>query len=345
MAQTQSAGPGTTAHIAVLAGKDDLPKPASADVTGAEQPEVAHARDHDHATSRAMRLANLLVIVTPFLGLIAAVVMLWGAPWYWLYAGLFFAMYMVTGFGITVGFHRYFTHKSFDANPVMKFILGVSGSMAVQGPILFWVATHRGHHQHSDGEEDPHSPHAYGGGFVGILKGAFHAQCGWLLKGKTRADIKRYAPDLQRDKMVVWMSKMFPVWVLLGIVGPGVIAYFVTGTWVGGVLGMLWGGLARVCFVHHVTWSVNSICHLWGTRAFESHDESRNNAIVGVLGLGEGWHNNHHAFPASARHGLRWWEFDASYVLIRGMKALGLVKAIRVPSTERIEAKRRKPAA
>lgn len=321
----------------------------SAETVMAGNTAAEHAGHHEHhhehmEASRLMRAANLLVIVLPFLGLVAAMIMLWGAPFYWLYVFLFAGMYLITGLGITVGFHRLFTHKSFDTGPGVTAALGIAGSMAVQGPILFWVATHRGHHQHSDSEHDPHSPHAHGGGLIGLARGAFHAQCGWLLTDRTRADVDRYAPDLKKDRLVVWLSRMFPVWVLLGLAIPGAIAFAVTGTWVGGLLGVLWGGLVRVFFVHHVTWSVNSICHLWGTRAFESHDESRNNAIVGVLALGEGWHNNHHAFPASARHGLRWWEFDASYLFIRTLKALGLVSKIRVPSRERIEARRRRVA-
>ncbi len=288
------------------------------------------------------RLLNLIAVVVPFVGFLGAMHFLWGVGFSWTMLALLVSMYVLTAFGITIGFHRLFTHKSFDTNPVVKAILGVLGSMAVQGPILQWTATHRSHHQHSDRDDDPHSPNTFGAGSIALLRGMVHAHFAWLLDRKAR-DLSRYVPDLRADRLVRTISALFPLWVVLGLLIPAIIAFAITGTWWGAALGFVWGGLARVFLVHHVTWSVNSICHLWGTQPFASHDHSRNNPIVGVLGFGEGWHNNHHAFPASARHGLRWWEIDVSYLLIRLMALCGLARNIRVPSPERIAAKRSQP--
>lgn len=294
---------------------------------------------HDDHTTPLTRAVYLTFIIVPFLGLIAAIVLLWPLGFSWVHLALLFVMYVLTGLGITVGYHRLFTHKSFETSPIVTFIIGVLGSMAAQGPILHWVAMHRAHHQHSDSEHDPHSPHFHGNGVIGVVRGFFHAHLGWMWNTK-RPDFERYTPDLLKDPVVRAVSKTFPLWVFLGIAIPGVIAALVTWSWWGLLLGLIWGGLARIFLVHHVTWSVNSVCHIWGTRPFDSHDESRNNAICGVLAFGEGWHNNHHAFPTSARHGLRWWEFDSSYLVIRILALLGLARNIRVPAPERIAAKR-----
>ena len=225
---------------------------------------------------------------------------------------------------------------------MVRAILGITGSMAVQGPLLDWVATHRLHHQHSDDDHDPHSPHTHGKGFWGVLKGAYYSHIGWFFRGEPK-HMERYVRDLKADAVVRWVSKLFSVWVTLGLLIPAVIALAITGTWTGAALGFIWGGLVRVFLVHHVSWSVNSVCHLWGARPFRSHDHSRNNAIFGVLAMGEGWHNTHHAFPTSARHGLRWWEFDASYLVIRTLGLLGLATAIKVPAPDRVAAKRNTP--
>lgn len=287
----------------------------------------------------AERIATLLVVVVPLIGVGVAIAMLWGVAFNWIYLALLVGMYLVTGFGITVGFHRYFTHKSFDTPRPVAALLGIAGSMAVEGKLLDWAATHRSHHQHSDDEHDPHSPHHHGGGVIGVLKGAWHAHVGWFL-AHHQGGLDRYVVDLKKDRMIQRVSDLFPVWVLLGLAIPALLGGLFTMSWLGVLLGFLWGGLVRVFLVHHVTWSVNSVCHLWGSRPFRSHDESRNNALFGILALGEGWHNNHHAFPASARHGLAWWQFDASYLLIKTLGLFGLARNIRVPSRDRIEAKR-----
>lgn len=250
-------------------------------------------------------------------------------------------MYVLTGFGVTIGYHRLFTHRSFETGPVMTAALAVLGSMAVEGPVLNWVATHRKHHQHSDHAEDPHSPHTHGAGLLNFFKGLAHAHLGWMMSSRNTPDIPRYSPDLARNRLVRFISKTFPFWVLAGLLIPAAIGGLLTMSWSGVLLGFVWGGLVRILLLHHVTWSINSVCHIWGTRPFESHDESRNNAVLGVLAFGEGWHNNHHAFPTSARHGLRWWEFDSSYLVIRGMEMLGLARKVRVPAKDRQALKRR----
>lgn len=318
---------------------------------------------HDHATAdpngrskpagaRKLRAINLAAVTIPFIGLVAAIVMLWGVAFNWTYMALLVGMYLATAVGITVGYHRYFTHKSFKTSPPVAAVLAALGSMAVEGPMLQWVATHRKHHQHSDGHDDPHSPHAHGTTLWGMVRGIWHAHMGWIIATKTFVptkerggfvpdDLRRYVRDLVKVRMYRWMNASFPLWVVLGLAIPAALGGLFTMSWMGVLLGFIWGGLVRVFLVHHVTWSINSVCHIWGTRPFRSHDESRNNAIFGVLALGEGWHNNHHAFPASARHGLRWWEVDVSYLIIRGMGAAGLASDIRVPSAERIAAKQR----
>ena len=288
--------------------------------------------------SPALRTANFLAITLPFAGLIAAIVMLWGVAFNWVYLAMFLGGYVLTGLGITIGFHRYFTHKSFEAPRVVQATLGILGSMALEGPLLTWAATHRVHHQHSDRHDDPHSPHTHGEGFKGFIQGLVHSHFGWLFVREPE-NLEKYVPDLQKDPLVRFISRTFFVWTLIGLVVPAVIGGLVTGTWMGVLLGFLWGGLARIFLVHHVTWSVNSVCHLWGSRPFRSHDHSRNNALFGILAFGEGWHNNHHAFPASARHGLRPWQFDSSYIIIRGLELVGLARDVRVPTPERQEAK------
>ena len=240
-------------------------------------------------------------------------------------------MYMATGFGITIGYHRLFAHRAFEAARPLKFLLAVLGSMAVQGELIKWAAVHRRHHQHSDQPDDPHSPYHYGGGVRGVLAGFWHAHVGWILKADY-PNLKKYTKDLQADNIIRVVSGLFGVWVFLGLLIPAVLGGLITGTWTGAFLGLLWGGFVRIFLVHHVTWSINSVCHLWGTRPYDRGDYSRNNLLFGVLGLGEGWHNNHHAFPSSARHGLRWWELDVSYIVIRALELIGLARRVRVPA-------------
>ncbi len=291
------------------------------------------------ATTLRLLLVNLAAVTIPFAGLVVAIVLLWGVAFNWVYLALLVGMYVTTALGISVGYHRFFTHRSFKTPRPMAAILAALGSMAVEGPVLQWVAVHRRHHQHSDDHEDPHSPHTHGTGLWGIVRGMWHAHMGWLFRSHPRG-LAKYARDLRQDPMVRRMSQLVPVWVLLGLLIPAALGGLLTLSWTGVLLGFIWGGLVRVFLVHHVTWSINSVCHIWGTRPFNTHDESRNNAIFGVLALGEGWHNNHHAFPTSARHGLRWWQLDVSYLIIRAMALVGLARDVRTPLPDRIAAKR-----
>ncbi|HYE03418.1 MAG TPA: fatty acid desaturase [Phycisphaerales bacterium] len=325
-----------TTTLATSHASYDNPRP------GTPAAACAHA---GRGRQLAVRLVNLVAVVVPFAGLITAIALLWGVAFNWVYLLILGTMYLATAIGVTVGYHRLFTHRSFTTPGPVAFILAALGSMAVEGPVIDWAATHRRHHQHSDHAEDPHSPHAFGGGVRGVIRGFWHAHMGWLFAHGLRSpDTARYAADLIRDPLIRRASKLFPLWVVLGLAIPAALGGLLTLSWMGVLLGFIWGGLVRLFFVHHVTWSVNSICHLWGSRPFRSHDESRNNPIMGVLALGEGWHNNHHAFPTSARHGLRWWEIDLSYLFIRLLGAVGLATNIRVPPRERILAKLRRPA-
>ena len=278
-----------------------------------------------------VRISNLAAVLIPFLGVIAAAVLLWGQALSWVDLGLLLGMYILSGLGITIGYHRLFTHRSFEAPGAVKATLIALGSMAVEGPLLRWAAQHRRHHQHSDRVGDPHSPHLHGDGILGMLKGLWHAHMGWMFEMHP-IGMKKYVPDLLADRLIVTSSNLFSVWVVLGALLPTLVGGLLTMSWMGALLGFLWGGAVRVFLIHHVTFSINSVCHLWGTRPFRSRDHSRNNPIFGVLGFGEGWHNNHHAFPASARHGLRWWEIDLGYWVIRLLAALGLAWNVRVPA-------------
>jgi stearoyl-CoA desaturase (delta-9 desaturase) len=283
------------------------------------------------------KLIRIVVVFLPPIGVIAAMVFLWGGYFGSLYLALFLVMYLLTGFGITIGFHRLFTHSGFKTSPAVVWTIGILGSMAIEGPLIWWVATHRRHHRHSDKELDPHSPHAgRKPGFFGAAKGLLHAHVGWTFDSEfNQTDQTRYAPDLLGDPRIVTINRLFPLWVVLGLLIPMLIAGVVAWTWTGALLGFIWGGLVRVFMVHHVTWSVNSICHFWGSRDHETSDESRNNALMGILGLGEGWHNNHHAFPTSARHGLEWWQIDPSWMVISAMKWVGLANSVKVALPEK----------
>jgi stearoyl-CoA desaturase (delta-9 desaturase) len=289
------------------------------------------------ATPRSIRIplrirtALLVAVIAPFFGLIAAIISFWGWGFRWSDFALLFGMYILTAIGITVGFHRLFTHRAFETNRALQFVFAVLGSMAVQGPLLEWVALHRRHHQHSDDAEDPHSPHHQGSGIWGVVHGLWHAHLGWMFAPKP-PDLQQYVKDLRQSKLLRAASALFPLWVLAGLLIPTAIGWLLIGTPSGAWTGFVWGGLVRILFVHHVTWSINSVCHVWGRQPFKSHDESRDNALFGVFGLGEGWHNTHHAFPTSARHGLRWWQIDVSYWVIRGMELMGLAWNVKLPS-------------
>jgi len=279
------------------------------------------------------QFVTFLAIVVPMLGLIAAPFFLWGWGFRWTDLGLLLGMYLLTALGITVGFHRLFVHRSFETYMWVKVIFAVLGSMAVEGSLIQWVGQHRRHHQYSDTPEDPHTPHHHGRRLLGLLRGFWHAHIGWLFDAEP-SELARYVPDIPASAALRRTSPPFPLWVVLGLVVPGVLGGVITLSWEGVWTGLLWGGLVRVLLVHHVTWSVNSACHLWGSRPYNSNDMSRNNVVFGVLALGEGWHNTHHAFPTSARHGLRWWQIDVSYWVIRALALLRLAWNVKLPTRE-----------
>jgi stearoyl-CoA desaturase (Delta-9 desaturase) len=283
--------------------------------------------------SLAVRLAVLAAIIVPIAGVMAAPLVVWGWGFRWTDFALLLTLYMLTGLGITVGYHRLFVHHSFETNALVKLVLAILGSMAVEGPLFRWVGMHRRHHQHADMAGDPHSPHSHGGGVLGLLRGIWHAHIGWLFDPEP-LDLDRYIQDLSRSRMLRVASALFPLWVALGLLIPAILGGLLTRTWAGVWTGLIWGGLVRIFLIHHVTWSVNSACHLWGWRPFRSNDESRNNALFGILALGEGWHNSHHAFPTSARHGLRWWQIDISYWVIWTLARLGLAWDVKLPTRQ-----------
>ena len=287
------------------------------------------------------KLVNLGAVVLPFAATLLAVVLLWNSLVSATDLAIMAAMYLLTALGITVGFHRLLTHRSFQAPKALEYTFAVLGSMAVQGPVNSWVADHRKHHAHTDKEGDPHSPHVgHGDGARGVFAGLWHAHTGWLLSDQGRADWKRYARDLDEDPGMRFLSRHFVSLVFASLAIPAALGFAVTGTVGGALTGLLWGGLVRIFLVHHVTWSVNSVCHFLGSRRFEVDDESRNVFWLALPSLGEAWHHNHHAFPRSARHGLRRWELDPSAWVIAGLERVGLARNVVRISPERQQEKR-----
>jgi stearoyl-CoA desaturase (Delta-9 desaturase) len=267
--------------------------------------------------SKALYKAILLVVViVPFVATIFAIHQLWMRAVNGTDIALLIGMYVCTALGITIGYHRMLTHRSFSPHPAIKFIFLVFGSMAWEGSAVEWTATHVKHHAHSDKENDPHSP----------MEGFFHAHVGWLFKD-LQAPPETYCRHLLKDRQVMFVSRTFLLWATLSLLIPFAI---------GGWSGLLWGGLVRIFLAHHVTWSVNSVCHTFGKREFETNDASRNEWVVGLLAMGEGWHNNHHAFPRSAFHGLHWWQFDLSGYIIWTLERIGLVKEVYRISPEQM---------
>jgi stearoyl-CoA desaturase (delta-9 desaturase) len=285
--------------------------------------------------TRLERSVNIIAVVLPFLIVATAVPLLWGNGLGLSDLIVFLVMYVACGLGITVGFHRLLTHRAFQAHRGTRYLFAVLGSMAVQGPVIDWVADHRKHHAFADMEGDPHSPHVgQCAGLMGMLRGLWHAHVGWLWESNGLADHKRYARELREDPGMVRIHRAFPYLVLLSLLLPALGGLALTGTLKGAFTGLLCGGFARIFLQHHVTWSVNSICHVFGTRRFEVDDESRNVIWLALPSFGESWHHNHHAFPRSAIHGLRWWEVDPSALLILAMERVGLAwDVVKIPES------------
>jgi stearoyl-CoA desaturase (delta-9 desaturase) len=272
--------------------------------------------------TRSERIANLAGVVLPFAGVLAAIVLLWNRTVDATDLAILLVMYLTTAAGVTVGYHRLLTHRAFQTYPWLERAFAVLGSLALEGSVMDWVADHRKHHAHTDREGDPHSPHdGHGSGWRGL----WHAHTGWLFETQGQADWKRYAGELYEDPRMRRIGRLFPMFVLISFLLPTIAGFVLHGFTVGGALrGYIWGGLVRIFLVHHVTWSVNSICHYFGRRRFATDDRSTNVAWLSLLSLGESWHHNHHAFPRSAYHGLRWWELDVSGLLISALERVGL---------------------
>jgi stearoyl-CoA desaturase (delta-9 desaturase) len=297
--------------------------------------------------SNLEKRVNLLAVAVPFVATLAAIVLLWNSVVSATDLAILVVMYVLTGFGVTVGFHRMLTHRSFQAPKPVEYAFAMLGSMAVQGPLLHWVADHRKHHAHADHEGDPHSPHVgHGDGTMGVLRGLWHAHVGWLLSDQGQASARKYAPDVYEDRGLRFISRSFPQLVLASLLVPALAGYLLTGSIAGAATGLLWGGLVRIFFVHHVTWSVNSVCHFLGTRRFETDDQSTNVAWLSVLSFGESWHHNHHAFPRSAAHGLRRWEhaLDPSALVIKSLEKVGLARNVIRIAPERQTQRQQSPA-
>ncbi|MCW2501826.1 MAG: stearoyl-CoA 9-desaturase [Actinomycetia bacterium] len=284
-----------------------------------------------------------LTVALPPAALLVAIPLAWGHGVAVTDLVLLLVLYVVSGLGITVGFHRLFTHGSFTANRPLRIALAVAGSMALQGPVIRWVADHRKHHAFADAEGDPHSPWRYGESPAGLIRGFWHAHMGWLFE-REQASTRRWAPDLIADRDLVWVHRLFPVIAVGSLALPGVIGGLVSMSWFGFLTGMLWGGFVRVFLIHHVTWSVNSICHIVGERPFETRDKATNFWPLAIFSFGESWHNLHHADPKCARHGVDRGQLDSSARVIRWFEQAGWATNVRWPDDHRIE-RRRKPTA
>ena len=271
------------------------------------------------------RVVLTIITVLPFLSLGIVGWQLWEQALHTSDLIVFAIVYPLTGLGITVGFHRHLTHRAFQTKPPIRVGLAILGSAAVEGPVISWVADHRKHHAFADEPGDPHSPHVgHGGGLGGALRGLAYAHLGWLYDHSQRALKTRYAPDLMNDRMIRFVDRTFVVWVLAGLAVPFGLGWAIGGSLHTALTGLLWGGLVRMFVLHHVTYSINSLCHYFGRRDYETDDESRNLAWLAPLSFGESWHNNHHAFPTSARHGLRRWQIDPGAMLIWVLEKTGL---------------------
>ena len=286
------------------------------------------------------RIITGTVTVLPILGLGLVCWQLWERALHWHDVVVFLIVYAATGLGITVGFHRLLTHRSFKTKRWLRATFAALGSAAVEGPVISWVSDHRKHHVYADREGDPHSPHVdHGVGWRGALRGLLHAHVGWLFIHTQRGAKERFAPDLIDDPAIRFVDRTFVLWVALGLLVPFGLGYALGGSWLTGLTGLLWGGLVRMLVLHHVTFSINSLCHFFGRRRFDTDDHSRNLLWLAPLSFGESWHNNHHAFPTSARHGLRPWELDLSAMLIRGLESVGLAWDVVRVSGERQDAR------
>jgi stearoyl-CoA desaturase (delta-9 desaturase) len=284
------------------------------------------------------RLAIAAFVVIPLLAVLAAAPLAWGWGLGWhdiLIGGVF---YVISGMGISMGFHRYFTHLSFKASQPMRVAMAIAGSMAIEGPVVVWVADHRRHHKYSDREGDPHSPWRFGNDVRALTKGFFFAHVGWLFDPNQTSQ-QKFCPDLLGDRSMRRMSQLFPLWAAVSLLGPALIGGLWSMSWVGALTAFFWASLVRVCLLHHVTWSINSVCHTFGNEDFDVRDKSRNVAWLAILSFGESWHNLHHSDPTCARHGALQGQIDISARAIRWAEQLGWVWDVRWPDEQRLTGK------
>ncbi len=293
-------------------------------------------------TRRTAQVVTVVAVIVPPLGIVSAMGLLWGVAFHWADLVLLAGFYVLCAFGTTIGFHRYFTHRGFSTRKPVEATLAILGCMTMQGPLTQWVTDHRKHHALSDKPGDPHSPHVgHGDGAWGAVRGFVHAHVGWLFDNLGMEQGRQYGRDLYENRLVRTIDRLYLFWVALTLGLPFLIGYAVGGGSVlAGFEGLVWGGLIRIFLYQHATFSVNSICHMFGSKDYRSRDQARNNWLVAVLVFGEGWHNNHHAFPASARHGLHRWQVDVSWWVIRGLEKLRLAWDGKVPAAEQLERRR-----
>jgi stearoyl-CoA desaturase (delta-9 desaturase) len=293
----------------------------------------------------AQKIHAVAIVVVPLLGLVAAITLAMHIGVSALDMGLLLSMFVMTSLGITVGYHRHFSHRAFKAVTPLRVVLGILGSMAGQGSVSYWVSNHRRHHQYTDRPGDVHSPYIRDDQPIErFWQGFWHSHMGWTF-GHRLTNPLRYAKDIYRERAVVFVNQTYLLWVLLGLLVPGVIGGLVTDSWMGALTGFLWGGLVRMFFTYHTTNAIDSVTHLFGSQSYSTGDHSRNNIWIVLPTMGEGWHNNHHACPSAALFARRWWEFDPGGLVIRGMAALGWVWDIkRAPAHGAIDASAAPPS-
>lgn len=288
---------------------------------------------------RLQRRHFLIFDIMPIIGTAGALALLPVLPFGVTEVVLLLALWLLTGLGVTVGYHRLFTHRTFKTTPAVAAVLAVLGSMAGQGGVVSWVALHRRHHENSDREGDPHSPNLSGGGLMGVLRGLAHSHFLWMRRHEY-PNVAHYAPDLIRNRSLVRVARHYYWWVALGLAGPALVGGLVSMSWAGAVSGLLWGGLVRMFVLEHIVWAINSFLHMFGTRPYESRENSRNGGIFALVTLGESWHNNHHAFPESPSFGLDWYRLDPGFWLIKGLESAGLARDLKLPTPARRAARR-----
>jgi len=332
-----TAADATKASVATLAPPQPPPAPATGagpTVRQAAKPEI-----EPEPSGTGERILVGVFVGVPMLALLAAAPLAWGWGLGWHDIVIAVVFYAISGLGISMGFHRYFTHGSFKANRAFKIALAVAGTLALEGPVLTWVADHRRHHKYSDKEGDPHSPWRYGNDWKALTKGLLFAHMGWMFD-ENRTSKEKFCPDWLADSDVRRVSKLFPLLTAVTLLAPALIGGLWAMSWAGALTAFFWASLVRVAFLHHVTWSINSICHTFGKEEFEARDKSRNVNWLAILSFGESWHNLHHSDPTCARHGVLRGQIDISARVISWAEKLGWVHDVRWPDEARLNGKR-----